>query len=209
MNNMENYIKETVNLNGGFKMIEVKDKKELAQIKYINELTKSKENLREVFQYALVTQEEGQKILFTTDARQARFMFVNYNLPDGLYKIIEEKKSCFIVPAQIEQDYPNVDFLVNWEETGDYKEIGSYGYASRVFVATEIILDSLNVFPECKFVLNVDYIYNVFEMPEKVFRLIHGDSFLPAYFNGLERSPIIFKGKEITSIVMVGIYSKS
>ena len=185
-------------------------KKELAQIKYLNELTKSKENnLREVFQYALVTQKNGQRILFTTDARQARFMFINYDLPDGLYKIIEEKNSCFIAPIQFDQDYPNVDFLVNWEETGDYKEIGSYGHASRVFVATEIILDSLNVFPECKFVLNVDYIDNVFKMPEKAFRLIHGDSFLPAYFNGLTRSSILFKGKEVTSIVVLGIYSKS
>ncbi len=76
-------------------------------------------------------------------------------------------------------------------------------------MATEIILDSLNVFPECKFVLNVDYIDNVFKMPEKEFRLIHGDIFLPTYFNGLERSPIIFKGKEVTSIVVVGNYFKS
>jgi len=187
-------------------MIEVKDKKELAQIKYINELTKSKENnLREVFQYALVTQKNGQRILFTTDARQARFMFINYDLPDGLYKIIEEKNSCFIAPIQFDQDYPNVDFLVNWEETGDYKEIGSYGHASRVFVATEIILDSLNVFPECKFIINADYIDNVFKSSEKEFKLIHGDSFLPTYFNGRSHS-IIFKGDKVISIMVTSPY---
>jgi len=193
-------------------MIEVKDTKEVAQIKYLTELTKSKDklfNLREVSQYALVTQKNGQRILFTTDARQARFMFINYDLPDGLYKIIEEKNSCFIAPIQFDQDYLNVSFLVNWEERGDYKEIGNYKHAARVFVATEIILDSLNVFPECKFVLNVDYIDNVFKMPEKKFRLIHGDIFLPTYFNGSKASPIVFKGKEVTSMMMGGIYSKS
>ena len=184
--------------------MEVKDKKELAQIKYINELTK-KENLKEVVRHALVMQQKEGKIIFTSDGRQARFMFVNYNLPDGLYKIIEDKNSCAIVPAQIEQDYPNVDFLVNWDKDPSYQKIGEYRQFDRNFVATKIILDSLNVFPECKFIINADYIDNVFKSSEKEFKLIHGDSFLPTYFNGRSHS-IIFKGDKVISIMVTSPY---
>jgi hypothetical protein len=190
-------------------MIEVKDKKELAQIKYINELTKSKENnLREVVKHALVTQKNGQRILFTTDDRQARFMFINYDLPNGLYKIIEDKNSCFIAPIQFDQDYPNVGFLVNWDKDTSYQKIGDYKQVDRNFVASEVVVDSLKVFPEYKFIINADYIYSIFKSNEKEFKLIHGDSFLPAYFNG-RISPIIFKGDKVISIVMVGNYVKS
>jgi hypothetical protein len=191
-------------------MIEVKDKKEVAQIKYLNELTKSKDKnlIREVVKHALVMQEEGQKIIFTSDGRQARFMFINYDLPDGQYKIIEEKNSCVIVPAQIEQDYPNVGFLVNWDKDTSYQKIGEYKQVDRNFVASEVVVDSLKVFPEYKFIINADYIYSIFKSNEKEFKLIHGDSFLPAYFNG-RISPIIFKGDKVISIVMVGNYVKS
>jgi hypothetical protein len=191
-------------------MIEVKDKKEVAQIKYLNELTKSKDKnlIREVVKHALVMQEEGQKIIFTSDGRQARFMFINYDLPDGQYKIIEDKNSCVIAPIQFDQDYPNVGFLVNWDKDTSYQKIGDYKQVDRDFVASEVVVDSLKVFPECKFIINADYIYSIFKRNEKDFRLIHGDSFLPAYFNG-RISPIIFKGDKVISIVMVGNYVKS
>lgn len=191
-------------------MLEIKDKKEVAQIKYLNELTKSKDKnlIRENVKHALVMQEEGQRILFTTDARQARYKVINYDLPDGQYKIIEDKNSCVIVPAQIEQVYPNVGFLVNWDKDTSYQKIGDYKQVDRGFVASEVVLDSLKVFPECKFIINADYIYSIFKRNEKDFRLIHGGHFLPAYFNGLERSPIVFKGKEVTSIMMGGLYRK-
>ncbi len=181
----------------------VKDKMELAQIKYINELTKSKD-LKEVVRHALVMQLKEGKIIFTSDGKQARFMFINYDLPDGLYKIIEEKNSCAIVPAsQIEQDYPNVDFLVNWDKDPSYQKIGEYRQFDRNFVASKIVVDILKAFPECEFLINADYIYSTFKN-EKEFKLIHGDS-LPAYFNGRSHS-IIFKGDKVISIVMVSPY---
>jgi len=191
-------------------MIEVKDKKEVAQIKYLNELIKSKDKnlIRESFKHALVMQEEGRQIIFTTDGRQARYMVVNYNLPDGQYKIIEDKNSCVIVPAQIEQDYPKVNFLVNWDKDTSYQKIGDYRQIDRDFVVSEVVVDSLKVFPECEFTINADYIYSIFKRNEKDFRLIHGSHFLPAYFNGRNHSPIIFVGSEVTSIMMVGLYRK-
>lgn len=191
-------------------MLEIKDKKEVAQIKYLNELTKSKDKnlIREKFLHALVMQEEGRRILFTTDGRQARFMFINYDLPDGQYKIIEDKNSCVIVPAQIEQDYPDVGFLVDWDKNTSYQKIGDYRQIDRDFVASEVVVDSLKVFPDCRFVINADYIYSIFKRNEKDFRLIHGSHFLPAYFNGREYSPIVFVGSEVTSIMMVGLYRK-
>jgi hypothetical protein len=186
--------------------MEVKDKKELAQIKYINELTK-KENLKEVVRHALVMQQKEGKIIFTSDGRQARFMFVNYNLPDGLYKIIEEKNSCAIVPAQIEQDYPNVDFLVNWDKDPSYQKIGEYRQFDRNFVSSKVVVDILKAFPEGEFIINAAYIYSIFKSSEKEFKLIHGDYSLPAYFNGRSHS-IIFKGDKVISIVMVSPYRK-
>jgi len=191
-------------------MIEVKDKKEVAQIKYLNELTKSKDKnlMREAVKNVLVMHEEGQKIIFTSDGRQARYMVVNYNLPDGLYKIIEDKNSCVITPVQLEQEYPKVNFLVNWDKNTSYQKIGDYRQIDRDFVASEVVVDSLKVFPECKFTINADYIYSIFKRNEKDFRLIHGGHFLPAYFNGYTHSPIVFVGSEVTSIMMVGLYRK-
>jgi len=189
-------------------MIEVTDKKKMAQLKYINELTKSKNvESSECFRFALLTQNNGQKFIFTTDGRQARFMPVDYDLSEGVYKIIVDKKSCCLVPAQCNRTYPTVDFLINWNSNQAYQKIGEYSWVKGPFAVSSLILDSLTIFPDYKFNVNTYFILSIFDMSEKEFKLVHGGYSLSVYVVNDNYKPIVFAGEEVTSIVMPMLYT--
>jgi len=188
-------------------MFSVKTKVELAQVKYLNELLSTKRNVvNPVFRFACVTEFEGSRYLFATDAYQARWMCVDhYSLECGLYKFQIEKDSAFFIKVEdLDLKYPDISFLLDWENPiKDYKLVGEVKASEKDIAISKIIFHFARAYPEIeKIYIKQDLVDEIMIKKEKDFSLVHGDDKLQVFFNGGKSNPIVFRGANMTSVVM-------